>query len=45
MYVFVSDKGWESRDVFLRYNFCFPVFRRRFCEKEPGGFIGGEGGR
>jgi len=27
--------------VFLRYDFCFPAFRRRFWEEEPGGALEG----
>ena len=42
MYLWVIEE-WESRDVFLRYDFCFPAFRRRSWEEDPGGGIGGEG--
>jgi len=27
--------------VFLRYDFCFAAFRRRFWEEEPGEALGG----
>ena len=27
--------------MFLRYDFCFAAFRRRFWEGEPGGALGG----
>jgi len=35
MYLWVIEE-WESRDVFLRYDFCFPAFLRRSWEEEPG---------
>jgi len=36
-------QGWESRDLFLRYDFCFCCISKTFLGGDTRGCIGGEG--